>query len=351
MKALVYHAPGEKSWQDMAEPQIQKPTDAIVRIDTTTICGTDLHIMKGDVPAVTPGRILGHEGVGEIVELGSDVTQFAVGDKVIISCIKSCGRCSFCQQGIFAHCLGNEGASGIGWVFGHLIDGTQAEFVRVPYAETSLYKVPDTVSNAQGVMLSDILPTGFEIGVQYGGVKPGDVVAVVGAGPVGLSVMSTAGLYGASRIIAIDLDANRVAEAKKFGATDGVDPAAANWKDQVLALTDGWGVDVAVEAVGVPDTFQMCTQIVRPGGRVANVGVHGKPVELQLQDLWIHNITISMGLVNANTTPMLLKLVASGKLNVDNFATHHFKLDEMLDAYDTFGRAAETGALKVVIDR
>jgi len=351
MKALVYHAPGEKSWQDMPEPQIQKPIDAIVRIDTTTICGTDLHIMKGDVPAVTPGRILGHEGVGEIVELGSDVTQFAVGDKVIISCIKSCGRCSFCQQGIFAHCLGNEGASGIGWVFGHLIDGTQAEFVRVPYAETSLYKVPDTVSNAQGVMLSDILPTGFEIGVQYGGVKPGDVVAVVGAGPVGLSVMSTAGLYGASRIIAIDLDANRVAEAKKFGATDGVDPAAANWKDQVLALTDGWGVDVAVEAVGVPDTFQMCTQIVRPGGRVANVGVHGKPVELQLQDLWIHNITISMGLVNANTTPMLLKLVASGKLNVDNFATHHFKLDEMLDAYDTFGRAAETRALKVVIDR
>ena len=351
MKALVYHAPGEKSWQDMPEPQIQRPTDAVVRIDTTTICGTDLHIMKGDVPAVTPGRILGHEGVGEIVELGSDVTQFAVGDKVIISCIKSCGRCSFCQQGIFAHCLGNEGASGIGWVFGHLIDGTQAEFVRVPYAETSLYKVPDTVSNAQGVMLSDILPTGFEIGVQYGGVKPGDVVAVIGAGPVGLSVMSTAGLYGASRIIAIDLDANRVVEAKKFGATDGVDPAAANWRDQVLALTDGWGVDVAVEAVGVPDTFQMCTQIVRPGGRVANVGVHGKPVELQLQDLWIHNITISMGLVNANTTPMLLKLVASGKLNVDNFATHHFKLDEMLDAYDTFGRAAETGALKVVIDR
>ena len=351
MKALVYHAPGEKSWQDMPEPQIQKPTDAVVRIDTTTICGTDLHIMKGDVPAVTPGRILGHEGVGEIVELGSDVTQFAVGDKVIISCIKSCGRCSFCQQGIFAHCLGNEGASGIGWVFGHLIDGTQAEFVRVPYAETSLYKVPDTVSNAQGVMLSDILPTGFEIGVQYGGVKPGDVVAVVGAGPVGLSVMSTAGLCGASRIIAIDLDDNRVAEAKKFGATDGVDPAAADWKDQVLALTDGWGVDVAVEAVGVPDTFQMCTQIVRPGGRVANVGVHGKPVELQLQDLWIHNITISMGLVNANTTPMLLKLVASGKLNVDNFATHHFKLDEMLDAYDTFGRAAETRALKVVIDR
>jgi alcohol dehydrogenase len=252
--------------------------------------------------------------------------------------------------GIFAHCLGNEGASGIGWVFGHLIDGTQAEYVRVPYAETSLHKVPETVTNQQGVMLSDILPTGFEIGVQYGAVKPGDVVAVVGAGPVGLSVISTAGLYGASRIIAIDLDANRVKEAEKFGATDGVDPSGENWKDEVLALTDGWGVDVAVEAVGVPATFQMCTQIVRPGGHVANVGVHGMPVELQLQDLWIHNITISMGLVNANTTPMLLKLVASGKLNVDNFATHHFKLDEMMDAYDTFGRAAETKALKVVID-
>ena len=350
MKALVYHGPGEKSWSDMPEPQIQRPTDAIVRIDTTTICGTDLHILKGDVPAVTPGRILGHEGVGTIVDVGSDVTRFAIGDNVIISCIKSCGRCSFCQQGVFAHCLGNEGASGIGWVFGHLIDGTQAEYARVPYAETSLYKVPETVTNAQGVMLSDILPTGFEIGVQYGGVKPGDVVAVVGAGPVGLSVIATSGLYGASRIIAIDLDANRVQQAKTFGATDGVDPADANWKDQVLALTDGWGVDVAVEAVGVPDTFQMCTQIVRPGGRVANVGVHGKPVELQLQDLWIHNITISMGLVNANTTPMLLRLVASGKLNVDNFATHHFKLDEMMDAYDTFGRASETKALKVVID-
>ena len=350
MKALVYHGPGEKSWSDMPEPQIQRPTDAIVRIDTTTICGTDLHILKGDVPAVTPGRILGHEGVGTITDVGSDVTRFAAGDKVIISCIKSCGRCSFCQQGVFAHCLGNEGASGIGWVFGHLIDGTQAEYVRVPYAETSLYRVPETVTNAQGVMLSDILPTGFEIGVQYGGVKPGDVVAVVGAGPVGLSVIATSGLYGASRIIAIDLDANRVQQAKTFGATDGVDPSDANWRDQVLALTDGWGVDVAVEAVGVPDTFQMCTQIVRPGGRVANVGVHGKPVELQLQDLWIQNITISMGLVNANTTPMLLRLVASGKLNVDNFATHHFKLEEMMDAYDTFGRASETKALKVVID-
>ena len=351
MKALVYHGPGEKSWTDVPDPQIQNPTDVIVRVDTTTICGTDLHILKGDVPAVTPGRILGHEGVGIIVEVGSSVTQLAVGDNVIISCIKSCGHCSFCQQGIFAHCLGDEGASGIGWVFGHLIDGTQAEYVRVPYAETSVYKVPDGVTNQQGVLLSDILPTGFEIGVQYGQVKPGDVVAVIGVGPVGLAVVATAGLHGPARIIAVDLDANRVEQAKMFGATDGVNSGDADWRDQIMALTDGWGVDVAVEAVGLPQTFQMATEIVRPGGRVANVGVHGTSVDLQLQNLWIHNIAITMGLVNSNTTPMLLKLVASGRLKVDNFATHHFKLHDMMDAYDTFGRAAETKALKVIIDR
>ena len=351
MKALVYHGPGEKSWTDVPDPQIQNPTDVIVRVDTTTICGTDLHILKGDVPAVTPGRILGHEGVGIIVEVGSSVTQLAVGDNVIISCIKSCGHCSFCQQGIFAHCLGDEGASGIGWVFGHLIDGTQAEYVRVPYAETSVYKVPDGVTNQQGVLLSDILPTGFEIGVQYGQVKPGDVVAVIGVGPVGLAVVATAGLHGPARIIAVDVDDNRVEQAKLFGATDGVNSGDADWRDQIMALTDGWGVDVAVEAVGLPQTFQMATEIVRPGGRVANVGVHGTSVDLQLQNLWIHNIAITMGLVNSNTTPMLLKLVASGRLKVDNFATHHFKLHDMMDAYDTFGRAAETKALKVIIDR
>jgi alcohol dehydrogenase len=265
------------------------------------------------VPAVTPGRILGHEGVGVITEVGSSVTQLTVGDNVIISCIKSCGHCSFCQHGIFAHCLGDEGASGIGWVFGHLIDGTQAEYVRVPYAETSVHKMPEGVTNDQGVLLSDILPTGFEIGVQYGQVKPGDVVAVIGAGPVGLAVMATAGLYGAARIIAVDLDANRVEQAKKFGATDCVNSGDPDWKDQIMALTDGWGVDVAVEAVGISQTFQMATEIVRPGGRVANVGVHGTSVDLQLQNLWIHNIAITMGLVNSNTTPLLLKLVASGK--------------------------------------
>ncbi|WP_022887421.1 zinc-dependent alcohol dehydrogenase family protein [Glaciibacter superstes] len=351
MKALVYGGPGVKSWTDVPDPVIVNPTDAIVQVDTTTICGTDLHILGGDVPAVQVGRILGHEGVGTITEVGASVTNFTVGDRVIISCIKSCGHCTNCTAGLFSHCLGDEGQSGIGWIFGHLIDGTQADYVRVPYADNSLHKLPDGVSDAEAVMLSDILPTGFEIGVQYGQVKPGDVVAVIGAGPVGLAAMATVGLYGAATVIAIDLDQNRLEQAREFGATDTVLSGAADWKERVLALTDGSGVDVAIEAVGIPQTFTMATEIVRPGGHVANVGVHGKPVELHLETLWIQNINISMGLVNANTTPMLLKLVAQKKIPADKLATHHFTFDQMLDAYDTFGRAAETKALKVVITR
>ncbi|WP_104178284.1 zinc-dependent alcohol dehydrogenase family protein [Cryobacterium sp. Y50] len=351
MKALVYGGPGLKSWTDVPDPTLHNPTDAIVRVETTTICGTDLHLLKGDVPAVTVGRILGHEGVGTITEVGSAVSNLKVGDRVIISCIKSCGHCSNCSNGLYSHCLGDEGASGIGWVFGHLIDGTQAEFVRVPYADNSLHKLPEGVSDDQGAMLSDILPTGFEIGVQYGRVKPGDVVAVIGAGPVGLAAIATAGLYGAASIIAIDLDENRLERACSCGATDTVVSGAADWKEQVLALTDGAGVDVAIEAVGIPQTFTMATEIVRPGGNVANGGVHGKPVDLHLENLWIQNINISMGLVNANTTKMLLRLVASKKLPAEKLATHHFNFDQFLEAYDTFSRAAETKALKVVITR
>ena len=351
MKALVYGGPGKKAWTEVPDPQLLEPTDAIVRIDTTTICGTDLHILKGDVPAVEPGRILGHEGVGVITGVGSSITQLAVGDNVIISCIKSCGQCPNCKTGLYSHCLGSEGASGIGWIFGHLINGTQAEYVRVPYAANSLYKLPEGVSDEQAVMLSDILPTGFEIGVQYGRVKPGDTVAVIGAGPVGLAVVATAGLYGAAAVVAVDLDENRLERAREFGATHTVASSVADWKDQVLAVTDGAGVDVAVEAVGIPETFQMAVDLVRPGGNVANVGVHGRPVELHLEDLWIQNINISMGLVNANTTPMLLRLVEQQKIAAEMFATHHFTLDNILEAYDTFGRAAETKALKVVITR
>ena len=349
MKALVYGGPGIKEWKEVPNPKIMQPGDAIVKVDTTTICGTDLHILKGDVPAVTVGRILGHEAVGTITELGSYVQSLKVGDRVIVSCIKSCGHCANCKAGLYSHCLGEEGASGMGWILGHLIDGTQAEFVRVPYAENSLHKMPAGVTDEEGVLLSDIFPTGFEIGVQSGYVKPGDTVAVVGAGPVGLAAIATAGLYGAARIIAIDLDENRLIKSKEFGATDYVLASAADWKSQVMAMTDGAGVDVAIEAVGTPATFTMSTEIVRPGGHVANVGVHGKPVELHVENLWIHNVTISMGLVNTNTTPMLLKLIAQKKLPAAKMVTHHFTFDKFLDAYDTFSRAAETKALKVVI--
>lgn len=351
MKALVYHGPGEKAWEEVPDPVIQQPTDVIVRIDTTTICGTDLHILKGDVPAVTDGRILGHEGVGTVTEVGPAVQRVAVGDRVIISCISACGACSYCHQGLYAHCLAPEGASGIGWIFGHLIDGTQAELVRVPFADNSVYPVPPGVDDEAAVMLSDILPTGFEIGVRYGRVKPGDVVAVVGAGPVGLAAMMTAHLYGAARVVALDLDPNRLEQAREFGATDAVNSGDPDWEEQLRAMTDGLGVDVAIEAVGIPETFTTCTRIVRPGGSVANVGVHGRPVELALQDLWIADLSITMGLVSTSTTPMLLKLVAQHQLAAERFATHRFALDQIIDAYDTFGRAAETKALKVVLTR
>ncbi|MEO6115547.1 MAG: zinc-dependent alcohol dehydrogenase family protein [Pseudolysinimonas sp.] len=351
MKALVYEGPGKKSWKDVPDPKIQHPTDVIVKMQATTICGTDLHILKGDVPEVAIGRVLGHEGIGVITEVGAGVTQLKVGDRVILACVSACGSCANCHQGLYSHCLNPEGMAGIGWIFGYMIDGTQAEYVRVPFAENSVYKVPEGVSDAEGILLSDILPTGFEIGVQYGKVKPGDIVAVVGSGPVGLSAVMTAQLYGPSKVIAIDLDDARLARAKDFGATNTVNSGQADWKDQVLALTDGAGVDVAIEAVGTPQTFTMAVDLVRPGGHVANVGVHGKPVELALNELWIRNITITTGLVNTNTLGMLLKLVAEHRLPADKFVTHRFTFDQVLDAYEVFGNAAEHDALKVLISQ
>jgi alcohol dehydrogenase len=349
MKALVYKGPGEKGWEEVSDPKLVESTDIIVRMVATTICGTDLHILNGDVPEVEPGRVLGHEGIGVITEIGSGVTQLAVGDRVILACVSSCGRCSNCRKGLYSHCLDPEGLAGIGWIFGYMIDGTQAEFVRVPFAENSVYRVPEGLTDAEGILLSDILPTGFEIGVQYGKVSPGDVVVVIGSGPVGLSAVMTARLYGPSKIIAVDLDASRLARAEAFGATDTVNSGDPDWREQVMAMTDGLGVDVAIEAVGVPETFTMATTVVRAGGRVANIGVHGKSVDLALNELWIKNIDISMGLVNTNTLGMLLKLVAEHKLPVEEFVTHEFSFDQMLEAYDVFGHAAKHAALKVLI--
>ena len=347
MKALVFHGPGAKSWEEVPDPAIQAATDCIVKVEATTICGTDLHILKGDVPEVALGRVLGHEAVGTVVEIGAGVTNFAVGDRVIVSCITSCGTCSYCRKGLPSHC---QAVGGIGWILGHLIDGTQAEYVRIPFANTSLYHLPDGVTPEQGLFISDILPTGYEIGVRDGGVRPGDVVAVVGAGPVGLAAMMTAGLHGASRVIALDVDDNRLVLAKQdFGATHTVSSGAADWAEQVFALTDGLGVDVAIEAVGLPSSFTAALDLVRPGGQVANVGVHGKPVELAINARWIDNIRISMGLVNAVTGDMLLRMVAEGKLPAGKLATHRFRLDEIDQAYEVFSHAAEHKALKVVM--
>ncbi|MCE7483360.1 zinc-dependent alcohol dehydrogenase family protein [Microbacterium profundi] len=347
MKALVYHGTDNKAWEDVPEPKILRETDAIVQVDTTTICGTDLHILGGDVPAVTDGRILGHEGIGTITEIGSAVSSLSVGDRVIISAVSPCGSCLYCHAGLPSHCLDDEGTSGVGWILGHLIDGTQAERVRIPFADNSLHLLPEAVSDAAAIALCDILPTGFEIGIRNGRVKPGDVVAVIGSGPVGLAAIMTAGLHGAARVIAVDLDENRLAKAREFGATEQVNSGDPDAVEQIMGFTDGLGVDVAIEAVGIPVTFDMCVQIIRPGGTIANAGVHGKPVELPLQDLWIKDIVITTGLVSATTTPMLLKLVANEKLESEKFVTHEFELADIMEAYDTFSRASETKALKV----
>lgn len=346
MKALVYHGPGKKAWEDVPDPEIQDATDAIVRIDTTTICGTDLHILKGDVPAVTDGRILGHEAVGTVTELGDQVEGLAVGDKVVIPAITNCGRCSYCQIGMPAHC---QSVGGIGWIFGHLIDGLQAEFARVPFAGTSLVKVPEGMTDEQVLFLTDILPTGFEIGVLNGGVSEGDMVAVIGAGPVGLAAIMTAGMKGAGRIVAVDGDEFRLQVARDFGASDTLTPGP-DVADRLREMSaDGLGVDVAIEAVGIPATLATAFAAIRPGGTVANVGVHGSPVELPIQDLWIQNITLTTGLVNGTTIPELLDGITRGDIAPDKFATHRFALDEIMEAYDVFGNAAQHSALKVVL--
>jgi alcohol dehydrogenase len=345
MKALVYHGPGLRSWEEKPDPTLQEPTDAVVRIDSATICGTDLHILKGDVPEVQPGTVLGHEAVGTVVETGAAVTTLEPGDRVLISCITSCGRCAFCKQGHYGLCTG-----GGGWIFGHLIDGLQAEYARVPFADTSVYKVPDELTDEQVLFLADILPTAYEVGVLNGGVGPGDTIAIVGAGPIGLATVLTAKLYTPGKIVAIDLADSRLEKARELGADVTINNGKEDAVERMMELTGGLGADVAVEAVGVPETFELCTELVRPGGRIANVGVHGHPATLHLEKLWIRDVTITTGLVDTITTPRLLKLIEEDRLDATPFATHRFPLEETMSAYDTFAAAAETDALKVVLE-
>ncbi|CAN5454923.1 zinc-dependent alcohol dehydrogenase family protein [soil metagenome] len=343
MKALVYHGAGKRSWEEKAKPVVKAASDAVVKIARTTICGSDLHILKGDVPTVTDGRILGHEAVGTIEEIGAAVSSFKKGDRVIVSCITSCGRCEACRKAMYSHC-----ANG-GWILGNTIDGTQAEYVLIPFADTSLYRIPERADEDAMVMLSDILPTGFECGVLNGAVKPGDTVAIVGAGTVGLAALLTAQLFSPAEIIMVDIDDNRLEVAKSLGATQVVNSKDGKAVERVMALTDKKGVDVAIEAVGTPVTFGICQDIVAAGGHLANIGVHGKGVELKLDRLWDRNITLTTRLVDTSTTPMLLKSVISGRLKPKRLITHEFLLDDMMKAYDTFGDAAKEKALKVII--
>ncbi|MEU4365972.1 zinc-dependent alcohol dehydrogenase family protein [Micromonospora chersina] len=345
MKALVYGGPGEKSWSEIPDPTIVDPRDAIIRVDAVTICGTDLHILGGDVPEVQPGRVLGHEAVGTVVAVGDGVAGPKVGDRVLASCISACGVCRYCREGAYGQCLG-----GGGWILGHTVDGVQAEYARIPFADLSTYRLPEQVPDEAAVLLADILPTSYEVGVLNGRVRPGDTVVVVGAGPIGLAAIQTARLYSPAHIVAVDKAQSRLDAAKRFGADLTVladdDPL-----EVVRSVTDGLGADVAVEAVGVPSTFELCTTLVRPGGRVANIGVHGKPATLHLERLWIRDITITTGLVDTRTTPTLLNMLVAGQLDTAHMVTHRYRLDEIVEAYDVFARPAETGALKVVLTR
>ncbi|MFD7611620.1 alcohol dehydrogenase catalytic domain-containing protein [Streptomyces sp. NPDC059828] len=343
MKALVFEGVGRTAWRDVPDPAIKDAADAVVRVVAVTICGTDLHIIKGDVQEVEPGRILGHEAVGEVMEVGGDVRTVRPGDRVLVSCIAACGRCRFCRENHYGQCRG-----GGGWVLGHLIDGTQAEYVRVPFADLSVHPLPSSVASEDAVLLADIFPTAYEVGVLNGAVQPGDTVVVVGAGPIGLATIATARLYTPGRIIAVDLAETRLAAAHALGA-DATVNAGEGPEQLVEDLTDGLGADVVIEAVGVPESFEMCTRMVRPGGRVANVGVHGKPAALHLEDLWIKDVTITTGLVDTHSTPLLLRMMAAGKLPTSALVTHRFELGQMEEAYDVFSRAADTGALKVVL--
>ncbi|HVY61992.1 MAG TPA: zinc-dependent alcohol dehydrogenase family protein, partial [Planctomycetota bacterium] len=344
-KAVVYGGPGRRALEDRPRPAIAAPTDAIVRVRRTTICGTDLHILKGDVPTVEPGRILGHEGVGVVDEVGPGVASFRPGDRVLISCITSCGRCASCKRGMYSHCEG-----GGGWILGHRIDGTQAGYVRVPFADQSLHALPAGADEEALVMLSDILPTGFECGVQNGAVKPGDAVAIVGAGPIGLAALLTAQFYAPAELILVDTDPNRHEVARRLGAPQVVDAGAGDAAARILELSGGRGVDVAMEAVGVPETFDLCQRIIAPGGHIANIGVHGRPVELRLDRLWDRNVTITTRLVDTVSTPMLLRAVSAGRLRPAELITHRFPLRDAMAAYDAFGAARRERALKVILE-
>ena len=344
MKAVVYQGPDSIALKNIPQPSLLEATDAIVRITKTTICGTDMAILKGGVATVEPGRVIGHEGVGVIEAVGSSVRKFKPGDRVIVACITACGSCENCRRGIPSNCLDG------GWVLGNTIDGCQAELVRVPFADNGLYHIPPAINEETALMLADIVPTGLEVGVMNGDVQFGDVVAIVGVGPVGLAALLSVQFFSPAEVIVVDLDEYRLSLAQQLGATMVINNSDGRATEKILEKTNGRGVDVAIEAVGHPLTCKVAQEIIGVGGTIANIGVYSQSAELHKETLWVKNITIRMGVVNTTTIPLLLKTIQSGKLDPSPLITHRFPFANVLLAYEIFANAGKEQAVKIILN-
>ncbi|KAJ5328697.1 hypothetical protein N7452_009087 [Penicillium brevicompactum] len=346
MKAIVYTGGSDISIEVHPKPVILEATDAIVRVLHTTICGTDLHILQGHVPTCTPGRILGHEGVGVIETLGADVTNFTVGQVVVISCITSCGACYYCDRKMPSQCETG------GWILGNKIDGTQAEYVRIPHASFSLHVLPKSIDQKVAVTLSDTVPTSYECGILNGSIQPGSTVAIIGTGPIGLMILQMAKkLYSPSMTAVIGRGHSRLNTATSMGADhafsvlDGQEVAISS----ALSATKERGFDVVIEAVGTPESFELSQALVGPGGTIASLGVFGQSCELHLEKLWNRNICLRTRLIDAVSTPDLLKMVETGGIEPQFLISHKFTFDEIQKAYEAFEAPSKHGTLKVVL--
>lgn len=342
MKAFVYHGPEKMSLDQVPKPTIIKPTDAIVKVTTSTICGTDKHIRHGGMPEVEPGRIIGHEFCGIVEEVGSSVNKFKKGDRVAVSCVTQCMDCYYCRRGMYSQCTTGS------WIFGYMIDGCQADYVRVPYADSGMYIIPDSLTDEDVLFVGDILSTGY-FGAENGNIQPGDTVAVFGSGPVGMCAMATARLWGPARIVAVDIDDSRLEFAKKNGWADyALNPQKVDVVQALKDMTGGRGADVTIEANGFEPTFKGAIDGVRAGGTVSLIGVFEKPQVVEMNKLWKKNIAIKMGLVNANRISELIDLIKEGKLNMKPLITHTLPLSQVAEGYDIFEERRDN-AIKVVL--
>jgi alcohol dehydrogenase len=350
MRAAVFHGPGDIRIDEVPRPT-PGPGEAVIRVTLTTICGTDVHILKGEYP-VTPGTIVGHEPVGVIDELGAGVTGYEVGDRVLVGAITPCGQCHACLSGNLSQCGHGSGYEAIGgWRFGNTIDGAQAEYLLVPSAQANLAKIPESLTDEQVVLLADIASTGFS-GAESGRVRIGDTVVVFAQGPIGLCASAGAKLMGAARVIGVDGDANRAAMALRMGADLVLDPATTDVVGEVKRLTGGAGADVAIEALGLQETFESALRCVRPGGTVSSLGVYsGKlqlPYEAFAAGLGDHTIVTTLCPGGKERMSRLMRMVESGRFDPTPMITHSFPLSEIGEAYRIFSNRLD-GVLKVAI--